>query len=417
MKISKNLLKNNIIFSLLGSKSLIIRHLMISLFHDNAVILRNVQFCDDVVAAINLLKSYGKTIDILAENTIKISGQTHKSPEEIYCGESATLLRMIIPIHHSSQNIGRYNGDKTLINRDFSDLKVMFTSMGLSFISDSLQCNTTKLPFTVIGKINSQDNYFIKADKSSQAVSGLLISRSFHNVPSEIYCSQLVSAPYVYLTADIINMYGEIINYNDNTFIITPNNLSTRSNDYFIEGDWSLGAMILALGLTIDSCEVKNLTTHSSQPDSKILKLFDSLSINYEVDDKNNSIITHRQSYAGYTYDIIDTPDLAPALIILAANANSPSILSGVKRLTNKESNRASTLSDIFIKLGGRLEVKDENTWFIYPSQIHGKQINTYNDHRVAMLGIFLGLLSNEEVEIDGWECISKSYTIKLRNV
>ncbi len=417
MKISRKSLKNNITFSLLGSKSIIIRHLLISLFHDNVVILRNVQFCDDVVAAINLLKSYGKIIDILDDNTIKISGKINKLPEEIYCGESATLLRMIIPIHHSLQNIGKYYGDKTLLNRNFSDLKIMFSSLGLIFSSDSFLNDNITLPFTVIGKLNSQDNYTIIADKSSQAVSGLLISRSFHNIPSEIYCAELVSAPYVYLTADIINMYGEMINYNDKTFKITPNKLLTRSNDYFIEGDWSLGAMILALGLTVDSCEVKNLTTHSSQPDSKILKLFDSISINYEIDNKNKSIITHRQIYDGYTYDITDTPDLAPALMILAANANSPSKLSGVKRLINKESNRASTLSDIFIKLGGRLEVIDENTWFIYPSQIHGGEIYTYNDHRVAMLGIFLGLLSNEEVKINGWECISKSYAIKHCNV
>ena len=275
-----------------------------------------------------------------------------------------------------------------------------------------------KLPFSVFGNLSSQDNYSIKADKSSQAVSGLLISRSFNNAPSTISCSSLVSAPYVYLTADIINMYGKIIDFNDNNFIITPQKSMELFKDFFIEGDWSLGAMILALGLTIDSCEVKNLTAHSSQPDSKILKLFDNLSINYRVNEKNMSIITHRQSYPGYTYDITDTPDLVPALMILAANANSPSRINGINRLTNKETNRAITLLETFIKLGGKLEVINENTWLIYPSQMHGGKINSYNDHRVALLAIFLGLQSNEVVEIDNWECINKSYSVQfLKNL
>lgn len=403
---------------MLGSKSVIIRHLLITLFHSNEIILRNIQLCDDVMAAINILKSFGKTINFTNDNAIKISGQINKLPEEIYCSESATLLRMLVPINHSLQNKGRYSGDKTLLNRDFGDLKDMLTPLGLEFSSDISQCGTLKLPFSVFGNLSSQDNYSIKADKSSQAVSGLLISRSFNNAPSTISCSSLVSAPYVYLTADIINMYGKIIDFNDNNFIITPQKSMELFKDFFIEGDWSLGAMILALGLTIDSCEVKNLTAHSSQPDSKILKLFDNLSINYRVNEKNMSIITHRQSYPGYTYDITDTPDLVPALMILAANANSPSRINGINRLTNKETNRAITLLETFIKLGGKLEVINENTWLIYPSQMHGGKINSYNDHRVALLAIFLGLQSNEVVEIDNWECINKSYSVQfLKNL
>lgn len=411
MKISKKLLKNNITISMLGSKSVIIRHLLITLFHNNEIILRNIQLCDDVMAAINILKSFGKTINFTSDNTIKISGQINKLPEEIYCGESATLLRMLVPINHSLQNKARYTGDKTLLNRDFGDLKDMLTPLGLQFSSDISQCDIFKLPFSVFGNLSSQDNYYIKADRSSQAVSGLLISRSFNNAPSTISCLSLVSAPYVYLTADIINMYGKIIEFNDKTFIITPPKSIELFKDFFIEGDWSLGAMILALGLTIDRCEVKNLTVHSPQPDSKILELFDNLSISYQVNEKNMSIITHRQSYPGCTYDITDTPDLVPALMILATNANSPSRINGINRLTNKETNRASTLSETFIKLGGKLEVINENTWLIYPSQMHGCKIHSYNDHRVALLAIFLGLQSNEVVEIDDWECINKSYS------
>lgn len=403
---------------MLGSKSVIIRHLLITLFHNNEIILRNIQLCDDVMAAINILKSFGKTINFTNDNTIKISGQINKLPEEIYCGESATLLRMLVPINHSLQNKGRYTGDKTLLNRDFGDLKDMLTPLGLQFSSDISQCDILKLPFSVFGNLSSQDNYSIKADKSSQAVSGLLISRSFNNAPSSISCSSLVSAPYVYLTADIINMYGKIIEFNDKNFIITPQKSMELFKDFFIEGDWSLGAMILALGLTIDSCEVKNVTAHSPQPDSKILKLFDNLSISYQVNEKNMSIITHRQSYPGYTYDITDTPDLVPALMILATNANSPSRINGINRLTNKETNRASTLSETFIKLGGKLEVINENTWLIYPSQMHGGKIHSYDDHRVALLAIFLGLQSKEVVEIDDWECINKSYSVQfLKNL
>jgi len=222
MKISKKLLKNNITISMLGSKSVIIRHLLITLFHSNEIILRNIQLCDDVRAAINILKIYGKTINLINDNTIKISGSINHLPEEIHCGESATLLRMLVPINHSLQNKGRYIGDKTLLNRDFIDLKEMFTPLGLQFTSDKPQSDIFKLPFSVFGNISSQDNYYIKADKSSQAVSGLLISRSFNNVPSTISCSSLVSAPYVYLTADIINMYSKIIEFNDKTFIINP---------------------------------------------------------------------------------------------------------------------------------------------------------------------------------------------------
>jgi len=418
MKISKKLLKNNIAISMLGSKSVIIRHLLITLFHSNEIILRNIQLCDDVRAAINILKIYGKTTNLTNDNTIRISGSINHLPEEIHCGESATLLRMLVPINHSLQNKGRYSGDKTLLNRDFGDLKEMLTPLGLQFSSDISQCDIFKLPFSVFGNLSSQDNYYIKADKSSQAVSGLLISRSFNNAPSSISCSSLVSAPYVYLTADIINMYGKIIEFNDKNFIITPQKSIELYKDFFIEGDWSLGAMILALGLTIDSCEVKNVTAHSPQPDSKILKLFDNLSINYRVNEKNMSIITHRQSYPGYTYDITDTPDLVPALMILAANANSPSRINGINRLTNKETNRAITLLETFIKLGGKLEVINENTWLIYPSQMHGGKINSYNDHRVALLAIFLGLQSNEVVEIDNWECINKSYSVQfLKNL
>jgi 3-phosphoshikimate 1-carboxyvinyltransferase len=108
--------------------------------------------------------------------------------------------------------------------------------------------------------------------------------------------------------------------------------------------------------------------------------------------------------------DLTDCPDLFPPLAALAAFGQTASILKGIHRLTNKESNRAETIQSEWGQLGIRVELKpDEDVMVVHPGPIHGGRINSHGDHRLAMAGALFGA-AGAPVEIVGAECVAKSY-------
>jgi 3-phosphoshikimate 1-carboxyvinyltransferase len=120
--------------------------------------------------------------------------------------------------------------------------------------------------------------------------------------------------------------------------------------------------------------------------------------------------VNETKEFNPFVYDATDCPDLFPALVLLACRANGVSCISGVHRLWHKESNRATALVELFSKMG--VQIKTEGDDMI----IHGKanltsvRVQSYQDHRMAMVTAAAGLIADGPVEISGAEAIDKSY-------
>ena len=145
----------------------------------------------------------------------------------------------------------------------------------------------------------------------------------------------------------------------------------------------------------------------SYQPDKAIYSVLKNCGA--DISSLGDVITINKSEISGFEYDATDSPDLFPALVALAVNANSVSRIKGVARLANKESDRGETLKNEFSKIGADIKIQDD-FMIINPSEIKGGEANSRFDHRIAMALAVAGLNSLNYVDIINAECVAKSY-------
>jgi 3-phosphoshikimate 1-carboxyvinyltransferase len=80
-----------------------------------------------------------------------------------------------------------------------------------------------------------------------------------------------------------------------------------------------------------------------------------------------------------------------------------------VHRLRHKESDRADVLQNEMAKIGITIKIEGHDM-LIAGGKVRGGTICSHNDHRIAMAGAVLGLISEAGISIEGAEAINKSY-------
>ena len=80
-----------------------------------------------------------------------------------------------------------------------------------------------------------------------------------------------------------------------------------------------------------------------------------------------------------------------------------------MKRLFNKESNRALTLQSEFGKLGAIIELNDD-IMTVHPTVLKAGNVTSHNDHRIAMATAAAAVNAAGEITVDGCQAVNKSY-------
>jgi 3-phosphoshikimate 1-carboxyvinyltransferase len=260
----------------------------------------------------------------------------------------------------------------------------------------------------LVKKYNDKtDRIKTKANKSSQFLSGLLLALPLLKEGTTIEVEDATSLPYIDLTMNIMEEFGfQIANDNYQKFYLK----SQIDIDYLIlnsEADWSSASYLLVAGAISGNIKLKGLELQSKQADKSILEVLKQVGANVIID--SESIIVSKNQLNSFEYDATNSPDLIPALVALAINCKGKSIIKGIHRLINKESNRLESLYYEYRKLNCKIEIF-EDSFIVEKSNILGGLVNSYNDHRIAMSLAIAGLNASPSIIIEDAECVSKSY-------
>jgi 3-phosphoshikimate 1-carboxyvinyltransferase len=110
----------------------------------------------------------------------------------------------------------------------------------------------------------------------------------------------------------------------------------------------------------------------------------------------------------GIEIDMNEMPDLAPTLSVTAAFARGKTVIQNIGHLRLKESDRIHALAAELSKIGIRIE-EGENWLEIEGGKPRGAEIETYDDHRMAMSFAIAGL-AVPGIKIKGERCVDKSF-------
>ena len=143
------------------------------------------------------------------------------------------------------------------------------------------------------------------------------------------------------------------------------------------------------------------LSKKSSQGDRKFVKILDKI---YSFDSKKNALILNMKTM----------PDAALTAIAVCALQSFKTKIVGLETLKNKECDRLKAMHDELAKIGIKTAIsKGYNAITIYGNADlklkKDVEIETYNDHRIAMCFAILGTKIGN-LEIENPDVVKKSF-------
>lgn len=342
----------------------------------------NIAFSDDINATVDCLKGLGAAIS-KKEDRVTAGGLLKgEKQREIYCNESGSTLRFLIPLCLLSGGEITLKGTKRLFERPLSVYEQIFKSQNISY--------TKGEGFLTLEGALKSGEYKIRGDISSQFITGLLYALPLLCSDSKIIIEgRLESRPYIDLTLSALSLFGIVVTEESDGFFIKGNQ-HYKSLSAGVEGDYSNAAFLDGFNLIGGDVEVLGLDEDSLQGDRVYRQIYRELKSGKKQ------------------FDISDCPDLAPVLFTLSAVLGG-AVFNGTKRLKLKESDRGEVMKQELSKFGIELTINENSVEVKEGGICTPKEILlSHNDHRVVMsLALLCSLYGGK---IDGCEAVNKSF-------
>jgi 3-phosphoshikimate 1-carboxyvinyltransferase len=252
---------------------------------------------------------------------------------------------------------------------------------------------------------------------SSQFLSSVLMIAPYtrHEVHVDLDGDQ-TSWPYIWMTLRLMDQFGLTPELMRDPSTGKPKRITVpmgyyTARSYPVEPDASNAAYFLAIGALHpgSSVTVRGLGSDSLQGDVQFAGILKRMGASVVVG-KNEIKVTGTDELEGLDVSLLDMPDQAQTLGVLALFAKGQTIIRGLHTLRLKETDRLAALSTELRKLGAQVQVEGDDTLMIDPpAQLAPAQIDTYDDHRMAMSFALAGTKSPGVVIRDA-QCVSKTY-------
>ena len=386
----------------IASKSYGHRILIASALSKEDTVIRNLPAGDDIEATIECLKNMGVKIE---DGTVKGDTNWTKGKVSLYCNESGSTLRFLLPVCAALLDEVEITGQESLINRPMDELLDVMKEHGVEVVRSE---NSISLK----GRLTSGE-YRIPGNVSSQYITGLMMALPLIDGESDIkLTTPLVSKGYIDITMDVLRRYNVRVVGVDDGYHIPGNQVYETPGERVVEADFSAAANFIVAGVLGEEIGVGKLNSFTYQGDRAIMELVSRfggkapVSSGYVFGGKKDEEIGEDSER---TIDVDNTPDLMPILAVLAANTPGTTVFTNCGRLKNKESNRLNNTEDMINTLGGSAAVLGDSL-IVKGTGLKGGTVSGYNDHRMVMAEAVASVCSEEPVTIIGCEAVNKSY-------
>lgn len=358
----------------------------------------------DIDATVGCLNALGACIERIENGfTVRPIREIRKGAE-LFCNESGSTLRFMLPLAASLGADCSFLMRGRLSERPLSPLYEILQNNGV-FLSPQ-----GSNPLTIKGKFGCGD-YYVAANVSSQYISGLLFALSLAEGESSLTLEgKIESAPYIMMTLDTLTKFGAEISFDgERCFTVKGKSRLCSPERVTVGGDWSNAAFFLVSGAIGEHpVTVTGLDESSRQGDRQILSILAQMGAKIEKSGK--SITVSPSKLRGLTIDASNIPDLVPIIAVAASVAEGETVISGAARLRLKESDRIESVCQTLSSLGAIIEATDDGMIIEGKNALTGGEVDSFNDHRIAMSAAVASLVCNGAVKINRFEAINKSY-------
>jgi len=365
----------------------------------------NVLFSADTIATIEACRNFGAEIEetnssIIVRKSIKID----KIVPEIDAKNSGTTIRIASGIASIFTKEITLTGDASLQKRPMQPLLDALESIGA-------KCSSTNgmPPIKITGRI-SGGNVSIPGNFSSQFISALLICAPLTEKGINLTIDgNLVSKPYLDATIATMRNFGvtvqTLIPYKK--YSIAPQ--VYKPSAFTVPMDFSSLALLLSASvLNGENFVIHGKMGNLPQGDEVFIDILEQLGVKVSIKEDQITIQSPEKLNGG-RFDLSNSPDLLPPLAILALKTTNPIEIVNVKHARLKETDRISILARELIKIGIRVQEKEDGLILESPKELRGALLNSENDHRLFMAFCISGMYIGNCVVTDH-ESVAVSY-------
>ena len=392
-----------------GSKSYTQRALIIAALAQGESVLHNALIAEDTHYTMEALKALGAQIQVTGQEVMVTgTGGLLRNPGgEIYLGNNGTAMRLLTGVAALGRGPITLTGSPRLCQRPIKPLLDAMTTIGV----DAKTRNNDGCPPVTVHAHGLKGGKVAFADiESSQYISAMLICAPYAREDTVIELQgQIPSLPYVAMTVEVMEAFGAAVDHEAPSRYGVASGRHYQARPYPIEGDCSSASyFFLAAALCKGTVRVEHINPRTLQGDIGLLPIMEELGCRVARGEDWVEVTGGTLAEGAYTYDMGGMPDMVPTLAALAAVRPGRTVITKVPHLRIKESDRLAALATELKKMGVKVH-EQEDGLVIEGDSPHGAQIETYNDHRIAMSFACLGL-AIPGIRIKDAECVDKSF-------
>ena len=370
------------------NKSYTHRAIFIASLSMDKSIIKNILRSEDTNATIDACKNFGVEItDVGNDITVTSANELKIKNDIIDAANSGTTIRIAAAISSLADDKITLTGDSSLKKRPMQPLLDALESLGA-------KCNSSNgnPPISVKGRIKG-GKVKIPGGLSSQFISALMITApKLENGLVINIDGKLVSKPYIDATITTMKKFGVDVETKTpyKKYIIPEQNY--KSTTLTIPSDFSSLALLLAAAVLLgEDLTIKASTGSMPQADEAIIDILETMGVVVTLN-KNIIKIKSPKKLDGGKFDLSDSPDLVPAVAILALKSSKPIEIFNVEHVRYKETDRLSIIARELSKLGIKVEEKKDGLILGNSDNLNSTDLNSENDHRLFMAFCIAGM-------------------------
>jgi 3-phosphoshikimate 1-carboxyvinyltransferase len=368
-----------------GSKSITNRALVLAALGPGEMTLHGALWSEDTQVMVECLQDLGFMVNVAADLSERCNrsitlyghggkvprGGTTAQPMDLFVGNAGTAARFLTAMLCLGEGVYRLHGTPRMHERPQAALFSALRSLGYQVDSAN-----DRLPAVVHGAGPRPGKTRVSIEDSSQFASALLLCATAGGWKIEVTGENAEESPYVAMTAQLRAIFYQ----QGGSFRIEPD---ASSASYF----WAVNEFRSGEPLVRHQVSIAHWPASRWQIDAQFPKYLPLRGTLSRVEDLGDSIMT---------------------AIVLAPFASEPIKFTELGRLRVQECERVKALRTELTRCGARVDEQGD-TLTVHPTKLHGAEIETYEDHRMAMCFATLGL-KVPGMRIKNPACVNKTF-------
>ena len=399
----------DVTLALPGSKSITNRALLAAAMADGESVLERFLVADDTLAMVECVRRLGATVELdraaQRASIVGCGGRLPAGEVSLDVRQSGVTARFMVPLVAAGDGTYTIDGHEQMRGRPQEDLLAALANAGVRV--EPLE-RPGRLPVRLQGGHAPRGRVAVSGAVSSQFASALLLAAPLYPAGLTVeVVGQSVSAPYLTMTLAVMEQFGATIETDGGgLFHVAPGGY--RASTMEIEPDASAASYFFgAAAITEGRVCIPGLGRGSLQGDLAFVDVLADMGAEVEVGASETTVVG-TGALAGVEADLRGFSDTAPTLAVVAAYATGSTRIEGIGFIRGKESDRIAAIVTELQRCGVGATAGDDGLTVV-PSAVVPAEVQTYEDHRIAMAFSLLGLRT-DGISIADPGCVAKTF-------